>query len=427
MLCPTCGADCLAGQKFCMSCGVALGATGAEASAASDISSFRGFAPPSLDTFVTTHLPSGEPAVAMAATAPPPPAVDATPTGEIRIVEQTLPLTTAAELWDPVVASDPYQVPVTQTRAMPVSPVERDEPSRAGGALATLAGLAGLATIVGSFLPQVTVKSDAPVPNFLGEFKLNDFYGTNLQVAFIAAGIVLLLGAVLTASGKRFGRGLLGGAGLALVPAVLCVFGFVRNTIDVADSEVTRIHDAGGGGTYFDAQPGIGFYVLLAGAFLGLFCFVASLGRTTERSFGLNTALCGVGAIASIVAGIGQLIPQNSAGVGDNFSADLGNKAFIYGRVAMALLVAGCGVLGFLRKSRWGVGLALGGLALYAWQWLSSFAKLGDFPSPPAFFNPGGVDPKPHMLTTIGVIAMVLVGLLALALGSLNRSEATQL
>jgi hypothetical protein len=424
MHCPRCATDCLAGQKFCMSCGHEMSVAQAP-SFPSDISSFDGFAPPSASTFVATHLPVATP------TPPPPPliAADSTPTGEIRIVEQTIPQSASADLWDPSRSTEPvadYVAPnyAPQTQAMPAAQVHREEPSVGGGALAMLAGLAGIATILGSFLTQVNIKSDAPdSENVLGAFKLNDFRGTNLQVAFLTAGIVLLIGAAMTASGKRFGRGLLGGAGLALVPAVACVFGLSRDTMDRADVAVTRVNAEGLGGSYFDAQPGIGFYVLLAGALLGLFAFLASFARANnERTHGLNSALCGIGAVASVIAGIGQLIPENGAGLGDNFSDDLGNKAFVYGRLAMAVLVAGCGVVGFMRRSRWGIGLALGGLALYAWQWVSSWRGWGDLPTPPAFENPGG-DLQPHMLTTVGIVLMVIAGLVALGIGGRQSNE----
>ncbi len=433
--CPICQHECLEAQKFCTECGAPVGAL-----IAADRSS--SFAPPPPGSMIAEQLP---PVVAAASAdvsatvhdfdtnltlgsshGMPAPAPSMRDTSEIRIVEQTTPAQLDTS-WpaQPEVRVDTY-MPSPATNAVPTAVAydDVDDSPRMGAALATLAGIAGIGAILGSALKQMTIRSDAPIPDFLGGYKLNDFRGTNLQVAFVAAGLALLVGAFLAASGKRFGRGLLAGAGLALVPAVVCVLGFMNSIRDQADDAATSAAVGGGGGTYFDYAPEIGFYILLGSALLGLFAFFASLGRSTgEGRYGLNSALCALGAIASVAAGVGQLIPENGASFGDNFGDELGNKAFIYGRLAMAVMVAACGVIGFLRKSRWGVGLALGGLALYAWQWVSSLAGLGDVPAPPAFLNPGAAEFKPHMVTSVGVIAMVVVGLLALATARPRRAD----
>lgn len=363
--------------------------------------------------------------VAAQVASPPPPV--AAPTEALRIVEQTTPAPMANE-WDGPWPSETASPPTATYNAQVAAPVAVEEPRQKGIALGALAGLAGLAAIVGSFMPQLNVKSDAPIRDFLGDFKLNDFRGTNLQVAFIAAGLFMLVGAFLAGTGKKFGRGLLAGAGLALVPAAACVYGLARSTMDVSESAADAASGSGQGGTFFDAQLSVGFYVLLAGALLGLFAFVGSWGRSgADRRHGLNSALCLVGALGSVIAGVGQFIPENGAKISDNFSNSLGSKAFVYGRLAMIVLVAACGVVGFLRKSRWGIGLALGGLALYAWQWLSSFGSFGDIPDPPAFLNPGALEAKPHIVTTIGVVAMVIVGVVALVTAQRDTDQTYEL
>ena len=461
MLCQTCGTESVASEKFCIQCGAVMATPDSASSVVSAATTLNTFAPPVAANLVAVELPlNNASSVPSASTQPPPPPVftptlredapmvigatsagtpslddttqiainrqESSPTEAIRIVEQTAPTMASAKAWEtsviPTVTDHPSSEPGdSDTRLFEAT---HDNDARSGGALATLAGLAGIATIIGSFLPQLRVESDAPIPSFLGDYKLNDFRGTNLQVAFLVAGIVLLAGAFLTASGKRFGRGLIGGAGLALAPAVACVYGFYSDVRDNADVAATTVSNNGGGGSFFSASPGAGFYILLAGALLGFFGFFVSLGRSNpERSHGLNSALCGIGAVASLIAGIGQLIPQNGAKIGDNFSDQLGNNVFIYGRLAMAILVACCGVIGFMRRSRWGIGLALGGLTLYAWQWLSSLAEFGDFPAPPAFVNPGAEGVKPHMLTTIGVLAMLLVAALALVTARRDSAE----
>ena len=83
-------------------------------------------------------------------------------------------------------------------------------------------------------------------------------------------------------------------------------------------------------------------------------------------------------------------------------------------------MVALAGIVGFLHSNRWGIGLAIGGASIWIWQWLSSIAKLGDAPSPPGFFSLTN-DVTPNVVTTIGVIAMLLFALIAMATAPKTR------
>lgn len=385
MLCPACGAGCQPGQKFCMECGATL----PQAALLPNV-----FAPP---------VP---------------------PTETIHIVEQTASPATQPNQWDDAWATamqlaTPVDDPTPTGMVIPIAaahPVSAWQVS----ALAVIGAIAGIGAVIGSFLTQLTVTSDAPIAALVGDYKLNDlaaafgsggvFSGTNLAIGVLVAGVLLICGGLLAARGQRIGAGLDAGAALALAPFIVVIWGNIAKISDGVTAQAEAAKRTTGVGTIIETRPAAGFYVLLAAAVLGLVAMVIALAQAgNDGRAPLNRALCAAGAIAAIVAAGGQLIPQHGAGFRRNFSNEAINVILISGRLAVIGLVALCGVMGFLRSDRWGIGLALGGVGIYTWQWLSSVAALGDLPAPPAFFNPGTSSGKPTIVTTIGLIAMLLI------------------
>ena len=338
------------------------------------------------------------------------------PTGPAWDIPEAHPAPTAAY---PVVDGQPgYVIAPAYVPAVPAV-------GRGSAVLAAVAVLAGVAAIVASFLPMLTIKSDAPI-DALGDYKLNDLAGTNLQVAIIVAGACILIGGVLAKLGQRFGAGLAGGAALGLAAFIAAIWA-VTDAISKGAEAVARVSaSSGAGGTFYEGKPGIGFWVLVGAAGLGVIGLLIALAQSgNDGRARLNIGICAAGALAAIAAAAGPLVPENNASFTDNMSRDGGSTALLYARLGIMGLVALVGVIGFIRRNRWGIGLAIGGASLYIWQWISSLAKLGDHPAPPAFFNPGAAEPKPHIVTTIGIIAMLGLAVLAILVGLRKKEPVT--
>jgi hypothetical protein len=320
-----------------------------------------------------------------------------------------------------VTASYVHGADLRPTDSQPAVSVVAPTSRAAEVAFAIFASLAGLAVVVGTFFPVLELQTDAPITTPLGEFKLNDILGgTNLQLAFAVGGIALLVGAVLVLLGQRLGAGLAGGAALSLAAYLGYVWGLTRFVSDRTFASATSVAAAGGGGTFVETTTGAGIFVLLGGVVLGLialFIGFSFAGHDTHPP--LNRAICMAGALGSVAAGGGQLIPENSGKFADNFDTDVLTAWITYSRLAIMAVVLLAGVIGFLRCNRWGIGLALGGITLYTWQWISSLAGWGDQPLPPAFFNPGvDAEFEPTAVTTVGLAVMLGMAALALVLGA---------
>jgi hypothetical protein len=298
-------------------------------------------------------------------------------------------------------------------------------PGRGSTVLAIVAGVAGAAAIIGTFVPMLTVTTDAPIPE-AGNYKLNDlFLGTNLIIGVIITGVCILAGGILAALGKRLGAGLAAGAAVALAPVLIVIWGGVDYLSNRAEAHAVSIASSGGGGTFFRSKQGAGLWILIGAAAVGLIALCIALVQAGADGRPRLNLFIGVGgALASVVAAVGTMIPSQLTTFGDNFNASLASKTIIYGRLAMIALVAVAGAIGFLCNNRWGIGLALGGASFWIWQWLSSITKIGDSPLPPGFVPLGSADLKPHIVTTIGVVAIIVLATLALMTAPKNRTMA---
>jgi hypothetical protein len=353
--------------------------------------------------------------------APPQPAAPATPpvtyppdqyaqTAALTVVEQTSPTGYEANPWDggntnewPVQGGDTGEVPLTQPfRATPLL------------AVAALAGVLGVSACF------VTIASFEVTGDILNkqEFKLNDF-SSNLTVGIIVAAVLLIGGSALGATGRRVGAGLAGGAGLALAGAFGWVLGQVTALFD--SQEVVLL---GGGGTFtLTTTQEVGFWLGAVAAGLGVLAFLLSLtSGGADGQPAINPAIGVAGALGTLAVVVGPLIPMNGAAFGDNFSNDFIPPASLYLRLAVLVLIGLGGLIGFLANRRWGFGMALGAISVGAVQWATAIGEAGDYPLGIAGGNVGATDFGPHIVTTIGVIVMLLAGAGGLLVAAQQRN-----
>ena len=446
MNCPTCSASLETGQKFCIQCGANVTALTLPAPPAGPVPA----APPTTAIPATAPV-SAPPTVAIApiatpeqATAPPTVSAAIAPLAPApSSVFERLPLAAppSAALFDgaatwtggwdaqPSVAEtltgvQPRVHTADQTTAgaaatpftiMPATDVLAI-PGRRSTLLAAVAAVSGIAVVIGALFPILTIETDAPT-SFAGDYKINDFtsLGTGVLVGFVFAAVCLIAGGLMATRGKRIGAGVAAGAGLAIIPVAIILWGTVDLVSKQGEADAFAAAAAGAGGTFYRARQDVGLFVVLGAAVVGLVALAVSLVQSgNDGRPRLNLALGVVGAMASLVAAGAQMIPANGATFSDNFHTEHSSAAVVGGRLALIAVVALAGGLGFLRSNRWGVGLAIGGASIWIWQWLSSLATLGDKPAVPGFLSFATND-KPNVVTTIGVIVMLLTAIVAMA------------
>jgi hypothetical protein len=407
MFCPSCGTGVQASQKFCTECGGSL--VGALAAPSFDSNP----TPPS-GTLPPPNLAPPQPA------APPTPPVtyppdQYAPTAALTVVEQTSPTGYESNPWETDTTgqwpTDQVQSQGGDTGEVPlVSQGFRATP------LLVVSALAGVVGVAACFATTASFEVAGDIVN-KQEYKLNDF-SSNLTVGVIVAAVLLIGGAALGATGRRVGAGLAGGAGLALAGAFGWVIGQVTALFDA--QEVLLL---GGGGTFtLTTTQEVGFWLGAVAAGLGVLAFALSLssgGRDGHPV--INPAIGALGALGTVAVMVGPLIPMNGAAFGDNFSNDFIPPASLYLRLAVLVLIGIGGLVGFLANRRWGYGMALGAISIGAVQWVTSVAESGDYPLGIAGGNVGATDFAPHIVTTIGVVVMLLAGAAGLLIAAQQR------
>ncbi len=126
----------------------------------------------------------------------------------------------------------------------------------------------------------------------------------------------------------------------------------------------------------------------------------------------------------------GPLVPVNDAVFADNFRSvdptrDL-PAAFFAGRIGQIALIALAGVAGMLIVRSYGLGLAAGGASVPLWLWVASITEIGTNPVGIADRNPGAETTVPHAVTTVGMVATLVLLLIAAGLATyrLTRTRA---
>ncbi len=419
MFCPACGTAIQSGQRFCTTCGLAVVDTSVHTATTAVPTTPRPAAPTATSptTFGAPLPPPSAPALQIAAEEP----TVATPAvANDTALDATAALTVVEQTTHASYGHDPYA-----TEALPAQGGDTGEQavfeqaeqfritplvavSAVGAVLAVAAAVTDIATveITGDQISTIT-------------YALNDFATNNLVGAIIAA-VLLVGGAALGATGRRVGSGLAGGAGLALAGMMAMMIGSVIGLFD--SSEVALLK--GGGSFTLTTTQEIGFWLGAIAAVLGIVAFVLAVTSAGDDGRPPIAAAFGiVGAVGTLLVVGGTLIPLHGASFADQFSNDATPPATLLLRLLVLLLIAVGGLAGFLSNRRWGVGLALGAISVAVWQWATSISQAGDLPFGLAGGNYGGTyTDRPHLLTTIGIVVMVLAALGAIgALVAANR------
>ncbi len=287
--------------------------------------------------------------------------------------------------------------------------------------LALFGAAAMLMTIVADV---IDIRTTRPAPGIAtGVLTLEDL-GSDLGLAGFIGTAVMVIGGLLACFGLRWGAGLAGGAGLAVAGWAGLSIGLAELPIAIAES-ITRTSSIE---FTLRVTRDLGWWLIVGVGVIGFVVFLASL-----RSIGsggraaLNPLIAAITAVAMVVLAFGPLVPVNDAVFADNFRSvdptrDL-PAAFFAGRLGQVGLIALAGVAGMLIVRSYGLGLAAGGVTVPFWLWIASLAQIGSNPVGIADRNPGADDTVPHAVTTVGMVATLVLLVLAggLATYRLNR------
>jgi hypothetical protein len=272
--------------------------------------------------------------------------------------------------------------------------------------------LFGAAAVLMAIVADVVdLRTTRPVSGIAtGSLTLDDL-GTNLALAGFTAAALMVAGALLGCFGLRWGAGLAGGAGLALLGWAGLTIGLAELPIAVAES-ITRTSSEE---FTLRVTRDLGWWLVGGAGVIGLFVFVASVRSIGTGGFpALNPLVAALTAVATVVVGLGPLVPVGDASFSDNFRSTDPNfdlpTAFFAGRLLQVGLIAVAGAVGMLIVRNYGLGLAAGGLGAAVWLWIASLARIGDEPVGIADRNPGAETTEPHAITSVGLVtALVLL------------------
>ncbi len=431
MVCPRCGIEVSKHQKFCQDCGAPIESrppTDATTTAPTDaVTEPIATTEPDditerFDSVATTEMaelePPTEPIAVNGPASPLPPQLTGPPTPG-----------PAAPPWCP----EDSAVGTVDTAEMPalfdghddlVDYPSAREPFRLRVIL--LLALFGTASMLLSIVADVIdIRTTRPAPGITTGIRTLDDLGSDLGLAGFIGAAVMVVGSLLACFGLRWGAGLAGGAGLALAGWAGLTIGLAELPIAVAES-ITRTSSLE---FTLRVTRDLGWWLIVAVGVIGLIVFLASL-----RSLGsggraaLNPLIAAVAAVAMVVLAFGPLVPVNDAVFADNFRSvdptrDL-PAAFFAGRLVQVALIALAGIVGMLIVRSFGLGLAAGGISVSLWLWVASLAEIGQNPVGIAYRNPGADGTTPHAVTTTGMIATIVLLVVAAALATyrLNRS-----
>jgi hypothetical protein len=267
----------------------------------------------------------------------------------------------------------------------------------------------------------IDIRTTRPVAGIVTGSRMLDDFGSNLAFAGFVGAAVLVIGSLLACFGLRWGAGLAGGAGLALVGWAGLSIGLAELPIAVAQS-ITRTSTSPEPFTLRVTRD-IGWWLVAGLGVIGLIVFLASLRWIgAGRRAALNPMAAALAAVALVVLAFGPLVPVGSASFADNFRStdplsDL-PWAFFAGRLTQVGLIVLAGVVGMLIVRSYGLGLAVGGVSVSVWLWVSSFSEIGPRPIGIADRNPGAATTIPHAVTTVGMVASLALLVVAAVLAT---------
>jgi hypothetical protein len=430
MVCPGCGIDVAESQRFCHECGVALDPT----------------------TTIDADLPTGPVPITEPPTPDPTSPVETEPelppplASPTAFDQSTEPSPTEPSPTEPSPFEPPSLDDTTEAAALPAPTPTAEMPAmvfdgsadlddyptprepfrlRVEFILSLFAAIALLMTIVADITDIRTTRPAAGIAT--GTTMLDDL-GTSLGPAAFAGAAVMVIGALLACFGLRWGAGLAGGAGLALVGWAGLAIGLAERPIAVAES-ITRTSSEE---FTLRVTRDLGWWLIVGVGVIALLVFVTSLRSIgTGRRPALNPIVAAISAVATVVLAFGPLVPVGAATFADNFSSPDPDRdlptLFFTGRLGQVGLIALAGVIGLLIVRSYGLGLAVGGISVAVVLWAMSLAEVGSRPVGIADRNPGAVDTVPHAVTTVGMIATLVMFTLATAFAIVRlRSRAAQ-
>lgn len=447
MQCPSCGVDASEHQKFCHECGVAL-------HPASTVDADLATGPVEIVEPEPDGAAADEPTTIDADLATEPVVMLPAPIAAMRVDQPpTTPIVTAEDLAGPTdltgptpsdaeVTTEMYAPGPATTTATAVTTAEMPaifdghddlaeyptprEPFRLR-VIFLFALFGAVATLMTIVADVIDIRTTRPTSGIVtGARNLEDI-GSNLGLGGFVGAAVMVIGALLACFGLRWGAGLAGGAGLALVGWAGLTIGLAEFPIAVAES-ITRTSPES---FTLRVTRDIGWWLIVAIGAIGAVVFLASLrwiGR--GRRPALNPLIAALTAVAAVVLAAGPLVPVGTATFADNFRSTDPERdlptAFFAGRLGQLALIAFAGVVGMLIVRAYGLGLAAGSVSVATWLWVSSLIELGNRPIGIADRNPGADDTVPHAVTTVGMVATLalLAVAAALAVARLNRREA---
>jgi hypothetical protein len=270
----------------------------------------------------------------------------------------------------------------------------------------------------------IDIRTTRPAPGITTGVRTLEDLGSDLGLAGFIGAAIMVIGGLLACFGLRWGAGLAGGAGLAVAGWAGLTIGLAELPIAIAES-ITRTSSLE---FTLRVTRDLGWWLIAGVGVVGAIVFVASL-----RSIGsggrvaLNPLIAAIAAVAMVVLAFGPLVPVNNAVFADNFRSVDPNRdlpaAFFAGRLGQVGLIALAGVAGMLIVRSYGVGLAVGAISVPLWLWIASLGQIGPNPVGIADRNPGADDTVPHAVTTVGMVATLVLLALAAALATyrLNR------
>ena len=290
------------------------------------------------------------------------------------------------------------------------------------GAVTVIAVMTGVVTLISLFAEMISVTSDQRLTpseqtpfGFRTGTWIADDLADNLSIAGLVAIMLMVAGGVATGFHWRWGAGLAGGAGLAVAGLAAITIGLAQFPIDAAHEFVLIPTDQQ---FTLTITRGLGYWLTVAAAALGVVLFFAAINDASgDRRSGLNPWIAALGALATVVAAAGPLLPEQQAVFSDNWylieAAGEPPAMMLVGRLVQLGLLLMAGVVGFLTVRRWGLGLAIGGSLPVIWLAASTLFELTDRPVGPGFRNPGATTMHIHGVTIIGVSAVAAMAVLA--------------
>jgi hypothetical protein len=313
--------------------------------------------------------------------------------------------------------------PTGETTEMPaVMVADAPAPRFRLGAVTMIAVPTGIVTLISMFANIVSIDSDQRLtPSIETPFGFRtgtwiaDDLADNLSIAGLLAIMLMIAGGVAAGFRWKWGAGLAGGAGLAVAGIAGITIGLAQFPIDAAHEFIQIPSEQQ---FTLTITRDLGYWLLVVAAALGVVLFFAAINDAGgDRRGGLNPWIAALGALTTVVAAAGPMLPERQAIFSDNWYLIEGigeaPAMLVVGRAVQLGLFVIAGVVGFLTVRRWGLGLAIGASLPIIWLAASTLFELTDTPVGPGFRNPGASDMHIHGVTIIGVSALAAMAILA--------------